>query len=194
MSFSPLDEFFERLLDSAWFPTVRYQSSNPSTCAFGPIDSECQVRWRPISRENEPEERDALLDGLESLPTEKRETLTKAVQFVTSYWSAPLDCRFGYDRVVLDCGAWNQADLSRKCIALKDSIDSVVFQQETPIIPIAWPSADSGFYIGLNSDSGEVVMTEIGITSGERLAASLEDFLAGLRPVTGYFSETVQSF
>ena len=113
---------------------------------------------------------------------------------MTSYWSAPLDCRFGYDRVILDCGAWNEADLDQKCVALQNSFESVVQLQERAIIPIAWPSADSGFYIGLDSESAEVVMTEIGVAEGERLAVSLEDFLAGLRPVTGYFSETVQSF
>ena len=193
MSFSPLDEFLARLVDNGWYPTVRYQSSNPSPCTFGPIDAECQVRWRPIPRAEEAEEGKALLVGVETLPTKTRETLTEAVQFVTSYWSAPLDCRFGYDRIVLDCGAWNDADLNRKSLALKDSIDSVL-EQETVVIPIAWPSADSGFYIGLNSESGEVAMTEIGRGSDERLAASLEDFLVGLRPVSGYFRETVQSF
>lgn len=202
MTFQPLEQFFDRSLIGTWFPSVRYQSTNPSPCTFGPIDSECMVKWRPVPREvdasqvtqsvlqdlNHPEMNSLLEDGLDSL--------VEVVQFMVSYWSGPIDCRFGYSRLILDCGVWNEADLRRKMTTLRHSVSGSVLNGEPTTIPIAWSADDSGHFVGLHTETGAVYGSTFDADDepGEYLAASLSDFLCGLRGVDGYFRDAVQTF
>lgn len=204
MAFEPLEHFFDRSQIGAWFPSVRYQSTNTSPCMFGPIDSECMVKWRPVSREVDAkqmvtsvlEDVDESTTNTDLLTPTAEETLLQAIEYIGSYWSAPIDCRFGYVRLILDCGVWNESDLARKMTTLRQTVHHMLAESHPVTIPIAWSSDDSGYYVGLHTDTGEVFATSTNAPheKGERLAASLTDFLCGLRCVNGYFRETVQAF
>lgn len=184
MTFPPLDEFFERSLTGDWFPTAKYIPTYDSPCTFGPIDSESMVQWRPIARDaGSAEIEDAtqfrLSDAVAS-PSLQTEFVTEASDFVTSHWCGPLDCRFGYERVVLDCGAWNSADLKRKQVAFQDCVESPNDNDEV-FWPVAWSISGSGQYVGLNLSNGELWSAELESGASQKLADSMSDFLCGLR-------------
>lgn len=200
MTFAPLDEFFARSLSGDKYPTIRYQSQYTSPCTFGPIDSDCMVKWRPLPRLDFCTEDLAEFGVSQAIasPLAQMEFLSDAVNFVGSYWAGPLDCRFGYDRIVLDCGVWNDGDLQRKQLAFKDFVEDASDTDKPLIWPVAWAVADTGFFVGLNLSNGEICSAELGCpdgsSEGDRLASSLSDFLRSLKCVNGYESEAVHSF
>jgi hypothetical protein len=157
------------------------------------------VKWRPVStgetncipiQEIEP----FVLAGTSEISSDSRSHLTDVLQFVTSFWSAPLDCRYGYVRIVLDCGVWNDGDLKRKRVLLRDSVNRMLQSETDVIYPVAWNNDASGMCVGMNLTTGEICTADIETGERDHLAASLSDFLGGLRCVDAYFSETVQSF
>ena len=203
MTFQPLEQFFERSQIGTWFPSTRYISTNPSPCTFGPIDSECMVKWRPVPREMDAEQlvQSVLADvttskaDIDSL-NDSFESLIDIIQFTTSYWSGPVDCRFEDARLILDCGVWNEADLRRKMTTLRHTLHNSLASGHPTTVPIAWSANDSGYFVGLHSKTGEVLsgMSDATDDHAECLAGSLTDFLSALRGVDGYFRETVQAF
>lgn len=202
MTFPPLDDFFERSLTGQWFPTARYIPTHPSPCMFGPIDSGFMVKWRPISRDEEPDaiQNEELVEfGVsEAIASSAMNTefFEEAADFVNSHWCGPLDCRFGYERVVLDCGAWNAADLQRKQVAFQDCVEhQCAANDASPVFwPVAWSISGSGQYVGLNLSNGEIWSADLEAGASQKLAASLSDFLCGLHPATSETVAPVHSF
>lgn len=203
MTFPPLDDFFERSLTGGWFPTAKYVATDTSPCTFGPINSEFMVKWRPVARnagdnpisdqQNIELAQFGISEAIAS-PAVKPEFLSEAVDFVNSHWCGTLDCRFGYERVVLDCGAWNPTDLQRKQVAFQDCVEQSNDGNGSVFWPIAWSITGSGQYVGLNLANGEVWSAHLASADSDKLAASLSDFLCGLQVVSGESVATVKSF
>lgn len=176
MALSPLGEFFERAFDEDWFPRVKYCPSESSPCAFGPIDSRGTVRWRPVKRDP--------VVAIEPIVEIARDNVVEdANDFLASFYSASLECRFGYEYLVLDCGAWNDEEFARKQAAIDKHIENQADLAVCRSVPLGRSVSGSGCYIGLNLESGEVWTEQPGRKPIEKLAASYADFLAGLKCV-----------
>ena len=176
MALSPLGDFFERSFDEDWFPRVKYSPSESSPCAFGPIDSRGTVRWRPVKRDS--------IVAIEPITEIAREDVAAgANDFLASFFSASLECRFGYEYLVLDCGAWNDEEFQRKQAEIDKHIEKQAALAVGKSLPLGRSVSGSGCYIGLNLESGEVWAEQPGRAPIEKLADSYSDFLAGLKCV-----------
>ncbi len=185
---SPIDEFLQRTFaDELWFPRVPFDPEQPSVCSFGSIASDGMVQWRPVRREE-----CAAVESLRDRGPE--EVVAHAAQFLGAYWSSTLECRFGYEYLTLDCGAWNEQDFDRKQLALRDHLQMQSSVGRPLSMPLAWSRTGSECYFGLNLETGEVCLDELGKSPLQKVAESLPDFLAALQCVqatddviSGYF-------
>lgn len=171
-----LDDFFKRTFESGeWFPRVKYDPASVSRCPFGAIDSRGMVQWRPVERAD-----DTKHDVLDLLHFQ---FVGEAIDFRYSHWSSSIDCRFGYEYLTLDCGAWNEADLGAKELQLREHLLACTERQAPMTMPLGRSSTDESCHFVMDLANGDVCITNPAASKLEKVADSLTDFLSGVQPV-----------
>lgn len=171
-----LGEFFKRTFDSGdWFPRIKYDPECGSPCPFGAIDSRGMVQWRPVERSDRCSH--DVLDRLHF------QFVGEAIDFRYSYWSSAIECRFGYEYLKLDCGAWNDTDLLAKELQLREHL-LVCKEQQLPLtMPIGQSTTVGNRSFLLDLSNGHICIASPTASKLETVAESLTDFLGGVQPI-----------
>ena len=176
---SPIVEFFDRSFSDESYPRIKYCPDQTSLCMFGPIDSGGMIHWRPVKRAASTAQ-----NVIDEFPASDYTPLAK--EFASGYWSSSLECWFGYEPLILNCGAWNEATYRERQIQLH-----VHFCEQEDLgypasLPLGVSSSGSDCCYAMRVDNGQVWLEEPDGRPFEKQASSMASFFAALRyqPVT----------
>ena len=173
---SPLEDFIDRTFGTEFFPRAPFDPTRPSPCSFGSIASDGTVQWRAVPRE--------LDDSVVSVFADLDPQICRhASEFVGSYWCGRLECRFGYEYLTLDCGAWNDQDFDQKLTTIERRVGHRERNDRPRSLRLGWSASGTHCHFGMNLETGAVCIEERDGAQLQKIADSLPDFMAGLRYV-----------
>jgi len=179
MSISSLIKFFERSFSRDCYPRTKYNPSNTSLCQFGAIDGGGMIHWRPVKRALVI--RGDVLDELVETEETEFNFVEQARDFTSGFWCSTFECWYGYEWLVLDCGAWNEREFRVKQVHLRTHFAQQRREGFPISLPLAISPSGSGICYSMRLDNGEVWKEEPEGRPSKKVADSLTEFLAGLR-------------